>query len=397
MKGSGILDLGMATKIRSNSRVGAVVLAAGSSSRMGEAKQLLPLADSTVLGQTLGNLLAAKVDEIVLVLGSSAETIRQQIAELPMKHLKILVNPEYGQGMATSLRAGLAALDEDIEAALIVLADQPFIRTETFDRIMDEYRRSVAQIVIPMFQGFRGNPVLLDRSVFLEVMALRGDIGCRAIFGNHLDGIIKSEVNDIGILLDIDNKDDYERLRDFGQPGQEERLLVEATREAREMPGSGEQVFTSAAELIIVGWNPAAVALAKLGAFLKFMVTVVDPLIKNSDLPVGSRSLNTLDLSRLSDSTDKYVVVASRGQFDEEAIEQALRIDSAYVGLLANRERGREMLRRLESQGELAEKLTTVRVPAGLEIGASTAEEIAISIMAEIISQKAGKDATTKS
>jgi xanthine/CO dehydrogenase XdhC/CoxF family maturation factor len=313
-----------------------------------------------------------------------------------MRHLKILVNPEYGQGMATSLRAGLAALDEDIEAALIVLADQPFIRTETFDRIMDEYRRSVAQIVIPMFQGFRGNPVLLDRSVFLEVMALRGDIGCRAIFGNHLDGIIKSEVNDIGILLDIDNKDDYERLRDFGQPGQEERLLVEATREAREMSGSGEQVFTSAAELIIVGWNSAAVALAKLGAFLKFMVTVVDPLIKNSDLPVGSRSLNTLDLSRLSDSTDKYVVVASRGQFDEEAIEQALRIDSAYVGLLANHKRGQEVLRRLESHVELAEKLTTVRVPAGLKIGASTAEEIAISIMAEIISQKAGK-ATTKS
>jgi CTP:molybdopterin cytidylyltransferase MocA len=387
----------MSAKLRNNSRVGAVVLAAGSSSRMGEAKQLLPLADSTVLEQTLDNLLAAKVDEVVLVLGSSAETIRQRIAELPRKHLKILVNPEYGQGMATSLRAGLAALDANMEAALIVLADQPFIRTETFDRIMDEYRRSAAQIVIPMFQGFRGNPVLLDRSVFHEVMALRGDIGCRAIFGNHLDGIIKQEVNDIGILLDIDNKDDYERLRAFGQPGQEARLLVEATREAREMPGSDEHVFTSAAELIIVGWNPAAAALAKLGVFLKFIVTVVDPLIKNSDLPVGSRFLDTLDFSRLSDSTDKYVVVASRGQFDEEAIEQALRIDSAYVGLLANHKRGLEMLRRLESQGELAEKLTTVRVPAGLDIGASTAEEIAISIMAEIISQKAGKDATTKS
>ena len=69
-----------------------------------------------------------------------------------------------------------------------------------------------------MFQGVRGNPVLLDRSVFPEVMALQGDIGCRAIFGNHLDGISKVEVNDVGILLDIDNKDDYEMLRDF-EPG----------------------------------------------------------------------------------------------------------------------------------------------------------------------------------
>jgi molybdenum cofactor cytidylyltransferase len=206
----------MSTKTRVDSRIGAVVLAAGSSSRMGgEPKQLLRLTDGTVLGRTLENLLDAKIDEIVLVLGSSAETIQQWIAESPIKHLKIFVNPDYEQGMTTSLRAGLAVLGEDIDAALIVLADQPFIQTETFDRITDQYRRSLAQIVIPMFQGSRGNPVLLDRSVFHEVMALRGDIGCRAIFGSHLDGILKVKVNDIGVLLDIDNQEDYERLRDF--------------------------------------------------------------------------------------------------------------------------------------------------------------------------------------
>jgi molybdenum cofactor cytidylyltransferase len=203
----------MSTKTKSNSRVGAVVLAAGSSSRMGEAKQLLPLADSTVLERTLQNLNAAKVDEIVLILGFSAETIRQRISDSPMKNLRIVVNHKYGQGMATSLRTGLAALSENTDAALIVLADQPFIRPETVDRIIDQYRQSDAQIVIPIFQGSRGNPVLLDRSVFHEVMALQGDIGCRAIFGNHLDGIVKAEVDDIGILLDIDSKEDYERLR----------------------------------------------------------------------------------------------------------------------------------------------------------------------------------------
>jgi len=211
--------LGMSTKTRIDSRVGAIVLAAGSSIRMGEAKQLLPLADSTVLQRTLGNLVDSNVDEIVLVLGSSAETIRERLSESPVRNLRILVNPDYGQGMATSLRAGLAALDENIKAALIVLADQPFVRSETFDRIIDRYRRSDAQIVIPMFQGLRGNPVLLDRSVFLEVMALRGDVGCRGIFGNHLNRMVKEEVNDVGILLDIDNRDDYERLRDFGPHG----------------------------------------------------------------------------------------------------------------------------------------------------------------------------------
>ena len=115
--------------------------------------------------------------------------------------------------MSSSLRAGIAALDQGTRAALIILGDQPFIRSQTMDQVIRAYRRDQAQIVIPSFQGSRGNPVLLDRSVFSEVMALEGDIGCRAIFGNHLEGIAKVEVENEGILLDIDDPDDYERLR----------------------------------------------------------------------------------------------------------------------------------------------------------------------------------------
>ncbi len=77
---------------------------------------------------------------------------------------------------------------------------------------MDAYRRSGAQIVIPLYQGNRGNPVLLDRSVFSEVMALEGDVGCRAIFANHLEEIVNVEVEDMGVLLDIDDPEDYQRL-----------------------------------------------------------------------------------------------------------------------------------------------------------------------------------------
>ena len=132
------------------------------------------------------------------------------------------MNEAYGQGMASSLREGLAALDRGIDAALIVLADQPFIRPETFRRIVDQYLCSDAQIVIPTYRGFRGNPVLVDRSVFHEIMSLRGDIGCRAIFGSHLEGIAKVEVEDVGILLDIDDRADFERLRRFGQSKEED-------------------------------------------------------------------------------------------------------------------------------------------------------------------------------
>jgi molybdenum cofactor cytidylyltransferase len=334
---------------KGDSRVGAVILAAGRSTRMGEAKQLLPLGENTVLEQTLGNVRGAAIDEIVLVLGSSAETIRQQLPIPAIEGLKVVVNQNYSLGMASSLRAGLSAVDPHIDAALIVLADQPFVRPETLDRIVDQHLSSGAQIVIPLYRGFRGNPVLLDRSVFPEVMALDLDFGCRAIFGNHLEGIVKVEVDDVGILLDIDNKDDYERLRRFGQSNQEdetrreEALIGAANLDARGIPEIGRPGAKDDSlkdVLIIAGWGPVASALVKMAQLLDFTVTVVDPLLEISDLPPEVRLLNTLDFSLLPPTSERYVVVASRGKFDEEAIEQALRAQSSYLGLMASHKRG---------------------------------------------------------
>lgn len=198
---------------RARARIGAVVLAAGTSSRMGEAKQLLRVGERTLLQQVIENVRGAGVDEIVLVLGHRAETIQESVRS---ENVKIVVNQDYREGMGTSLRTGVVALSPEADAAFIVLADQPFVRPETLQRIAEEYRKSDAQIVIPMYKGFRGNPVLLNRSVFPEVMALKGDIGCRAIFGSHAEGIVKVAVGDIGILLDVDNREDFERLRSFG-------------------------------------------------------------------------------------------------------------------------------------------------------------------------------------
>jgi molybdenum cofactor cytidylyltransferase len=196
-----------------NSQVSAVILAAGSSTRMGQAKQLLPLGGTTVLARTIDNVRSAGLVEIVLVLGASAEAIRRQLPTSLLEGLKVVVNQAYRQGMASSLREGLSALDPQTGGALIILGDQPFVRPQTLHQIMAGYHRSGAQIVIPSHQGNRGNPVLLSRSVFPEVMALEGDTGCRAIFPNHLDAILKVEVEDPGILLDIDNQDDYDRLK----------------------------------------------------------------------------------------------------------------------------------------------------------------------------------------
>lgn len=189
--------------------IAAIILAAGQSARMGEAKQLLPLGDTTVLGQTIANVRRAALDEIILVLGASAEAIRQQ---LPLEGLKLIVNPHYEQGMAASLRAGLEAVSLRTGAALIILADQPLVRPETLNHLADRYRRTNPRILIPTCRGTRGNPVLLDRSLFAEAMALEGDVGCRALFAQYPEAIEKLEVDDEGILLDIDNQDDYQRL-----------------------------------------------------------------------------------------------------------------------------------------------------------------------------------------
>lgn len=372
---------------RNNSRFGAVILAAGMSSRMGEAKQLLRLGENTLLGQVLENVRSSGVKDIVLVLGHEAEKIRERIS---IENLSVVINESYQQGMGTSLRAGLAALPAGVDAALIVLADQPFIRPKTLALLMDQYRRSSAQIVIPTYKGFRGNPVLLDRSVFSEVMALTGDIGCRAIFGNHLEGIVKQPVEDIGILLDLDSKEDLEIMRDFRTGSVSEKVLIEtANRGGREIPGTTDSA--PGRELVIVGREPVAMALAKLGKVLHFTVTVVDPLVKSSDLPEADRFLTSLDFSHLPPASARYVVVASRGRFDEEAVEQALQTNSNYVALVANKKRAQEIRRSLELRGESPERLARVRAPAGLSIGAEGPEEIALSILAEIVAESRSK------
>lgn len=367
------------------SGVSAVVLAAGMSTRMGKTKQLLPMGESTLLGHALENLRKTRVDEIVLVLGFAAETILQQLF---LGDVKVVINEGFQQGMGTSLGVGLSGVDARAEAALIVLADQPFVQPATIDKLLQQYRRSRPSILIPLYKGFRGNPVLLDRSVFGEVMSLRGEVGCRAIFGSHSQNILKVPVEDVGILLDVDTREDLEKFQQAHAQGEIGTGLLEAADlEGREVQG-GTGADPARPELVVVGQEAVARALAKLGQLMQFTVTVVDPLLTISELPGTDRVLHALDFSRLPATSDMHVVVASRGRFDEEALEQALRTKAGYVALVANKKRVEEVLGNLKIKGVAKENLARVRAPAGLNIGAESAEEIALSIMAEIVLER---------
>jgi molybdenum cofactor cytidylyltransferase len=371
----------MPEKLRS-SGVTAIVLAAGTSSRMGSPKQLLRVGQETLLERTLGILRRSKVDQIVVVLGHEATGIQEQVE---LTGVKIVVNKAYREGMGTSLREGVSNVAPSARAALVVLADQPFLQPATIDRLIDEYHEHQPQIVLPLYRGFRGNPVVLDRSVFPEIESLSGDVGCRAIFGSHTKNILKVSVEDVGVLLDVDTKADLEKFRDASA-----RLeIVPALLESVDLEGRNVRGAEVAArpQIVIVGREAVGKALLKLAGVLKFMVTVVDPFLTLEELPDADCVLHTLDFSRLQAASGTFVVVASRGRFDEEAIEQALNAGASYVALVANKKRVAEVIRSLQARGISQEQLARLHAPAGIDIGADGPEEIALSVLAEIVSE----------
>ena len=347
---------------------------------MGTPKQLLRLGSNTLLGHTLDIVRQSHAGEIVLVLGFAAEEIKRQVA---VQDLKVILNPDFQEGMASSLRVGLSAVEADSAAALVILADQPFLQSETLDQLIDAHQKLRPKILLPLYKGFRGNPVLLDRSVFPEVMSLTGDVGCRAIFDSHTEGIRKLPVDDVGILIDVDEHSEAEKLLAMSRERLESSI--------HEMPETEDPATPDQPELVIVGHESVARTLAALGRMLHFSITMVDPLLTPLDLPEADRVLHALDFSRLPACPERYVVVASHGRFDEEALEQALSTDQPYVALVANRKRTQELRRTLERNKMSPERLARLHAPAGIDIGADSPEEIALSILAEIVATRRQK------
>ena len=177
--------------------VTAIVLAAGEGKRFGGAKQLAKIGGKPLLEHVLDNLRASTIRDIVVVLGANAEAIRRAVS---LDDVSVVVNRNYMRGMSTSIQAGLRAVTTD--AALIVLGDQPYVVPETFSAIVAEYARTRAKLIVPTHNAARGNPVLIDRSLFADMMQLHGDVGGRAIFSKHSPHLFAGE--DSGILRDID-------------------------------------------------------------------------------------------------------------------------------------------------------------------------------------------------
>ncbi len=197
--------------------ISAIVLAAGTSSRMGEPKPLLSVAGRPLLEHVLSSVRGSHVEDIVVVLGQEADRVR---ADVSMDGARAIVNDAYAEGMSTSIRAGLRAADPHADGFLIVLGDQPFVSSATLDALIARRDRSRAEILIPTYRGRRGNPVLVDRSLSEEIQSITGDQGCRAIFGHHPGRILEVPVEDPGILIDLDTPDQVARAEEAVRAGQ---------------------------------------------------------------------------------------------------------------------------------------------------------------------------------
>lgn len=190
--------------------ISAIILAAGESKRMGKPKQLLPLGESTILGKTVANFLASQVSEVIVVVGYQAEKIK---ALLHSKPVKIVLNPEYQQGMSTSISAGLKSIDDKAQGIMLVLADQPFIDSRTINRIIAGFNAGGKGIAVPCYQGNRGHPVIFARKYEGELAALKGDVGGKEVIARHPDDFMEISVDSDGVIADIDTLDGYKSQR----------------------------------------------------------------------------------------------------------------------------------------------------------------------------------------
>ena len=186
--------------------IAGVVLAAGASSRLGRPKQLLPFRGRPLLEATLARVAAAQLDEIVVVLGGSAAEI---LAQVKLHGARPVVNPDYREGQSTSLRVGLAAVEDRAEAVVFILGDQPLQSAPVIDALIDTYRRTGAPIVVPSYGGARGNPVLFARVTYPLLHGLTGDQGARPLLRARADLVREVPVDAPAPPADIDTWDDY--------------------------------------------------------------------------------------------------------------------------------------------------------------------------------------------
>ena len=203
--------------------VSAVVLAAGMSTRMGQNKLLLNFRDKPLIVHAVDTLLASDIDEVIVVLGHETEKVRDQLERRvglankadARKPVRLVQNPDYQNGLSTSVRTGVEAVSRQANGIMIYLADQPLLEPEDVNRIVAGFAAAKEidkSIVVPFFRGERGNPVILDASLRDSILGIVGDVGCKGVIKRYPEKVYAIEMENDHVVRDVDDVQAYARL-----------------------------------------------------------------------------------------------------------------------------------------------------------------------------------------
>ncbi len=192
--------------------VGAIVLAAGQASRMGQAKVLLPWTKQhSILEHIIHQLIRARVEHINVITGWYADEVKKQAKAMGAKPVH---NRAYKTGeMVSSLKAGLRAMPDNVAAALVVLGDQPRIQPKVIYQVLKAYAEGQGDLIAPGYKTRRGHPILIARKYWSEILELRNYQSPRDVINAHADEMTYIEVNTDSVLRDVDTPEDYEAER----------------------------------------------------------------------------------------------------------------------------------------------------------------------------------------
>lgn len=193
-------------------RIAALLLAAGQSRRMGKENKLLAEVDGKPMVRHMAEAVSAsKASSLTVVLGHEADAVRAALADLNPAYA---YNPDYAEGLSTSLKTGLAAVGDEVDGVVVCLGDMPRVSTGIIDRMIAAFDPVEGRsIVVPTRRGKRGNPVLFAKRFFEEMAGVSGDVGARHLIGNHEDLVVEIEVEDESVLTDVDTPDALATIR----------------------------------------------------------------------------------------------------------------------------------------------------------------------------------------
>ncbi len=189
----------------------AVVLAAGKADRMGKLKQLLPWKEKTVLETVVDNVLDSEYidDEVRVVLGAEADRIKKKLTNYSDARFRIKENPDYEEGMSSSIKKGAEDLSKNTKALLVFLGDQPLITADIFDNIIKEFEKSSSDIMQPVYNEKPGHPVLISTDYLPDIKKLKGPMGLKPLLEKYSKEVYYFSIDNKKIIIDLDYYDDY--------------------------------------------------------------------------------------------------------------------------------------------------------------------------------------------